>query len=106
MSRTERIRVLLSSMCGSHFGWACTPLTLTAESISWAIGRIFYPAWTKNSSYYSCRPEPERIALLVSDCRSGLRAGVTHIFVSGNRRSRKFQPWKLLKSITALSNHS
>jgi hypothetical protein len=46
-------------------------LTLTAESISWAIGRIFYPAWTKNSSYYSCRPEPERIALLVSDCRSG-----------------------------------
>jgi hypothetical protein len=52
MSRTERIRVLLSSMFGSHFAWACSPLALTAESISWAIGRIFYPAWTKNWSYY------------------------------------------------------
>jgi hypothetical protein len=69
-------------MFGSHFGWACSPLALTAESISWAIGRIFFvPHGQKTRPIIVAALSQNALPCLSPIVEAGLRAGVTHIFL-------------------------
>ncbi len=70
-----------SVMCGNS--WFCAEYLLDLALPGVELHDFFHdphaPVWTKNSSYYSRRPEPECIALLVSMINQAGRSCILNI---------------------------